>query len=970
MKFEILNVMDTRNILPIDENPNRMLRKTTNNQIRICMKRYLQSLFILMIITAFAINGNAQQLPVDPAFRIGKLDNGMTYYIRHNGEPKDRASFYIIQNVGALLENDNQNGLAHFLEHMAFNGTKNFPDKGIISTLEKHGVAFGQNINAYTAFTETVYNLSEVPVSNTGLLDTCLLVLNDWSHFLTLNDKEIDLERGVISEEWRTRRNAGFRMRAQYFPILFKDSKYAVRDIIGDLDIIKTFEPNTLKQFYHDWYRTDLQAIAIIGDINVDEMEAKIKGLFGMIPAVENPLPRKAFEVPYHKETLFASATDPEATSNSVAIYYKHDAVPADKKEIGYYREYLISSLFNAMNRDRINELLQKGQPPFVSGSVSYSNLVRDYDVFAISASANPNKESEAFKAIYTEAQRVYRYGFTPSEIERAKSNLLTMVENKYKQRDKIDNDQYASAVADHFLTREPLTSAEQDWQITQALLSTITPDDFAARVKQWIRPENRVIIVMGVEKEGVNHLTEAEALAIMKEVEQSEIKPYEDAATAASLIEGELKGSPVVKTEPMAQFDAVEWTLANNAKVVFRKADFEKDNVMLYAYSPGGSSVLDEPKLYSAMMLGQFMPSFGAGDFDAVTLKKMLAGKNVNLANQLEGMNEIFSGSSSPKDFETLLQLLYLQFEKPRFDGEAYQALNVRLKTMLQNMANNPQKIMSDSLKLILSDHHQRTKLLTAATLDKVSLEEMEKIYRDRFADAGDFTFFIVGNVDEATVKPLAEKYIGALTDLPRTEKWIDHNVSIPKGKTEREILIPLETEKATVVISMRNAKAFTPKENLLNAIVEGILRLRYTEEVREKEGGTYGVAVRCSNQHYPKELKGIDIQFDTDPAKADHLKSIIFSEIEKIATNGPTAEDFDKTVKNLQKDREQGKMHNGYWLSVLTQFYQDKIDNNAAANFEEVLNTVTANDVKEFVGSFYKTADWVDIVFKPTAK
>jgi len=924
--------------------------------------------FVLML--AGVIGTQAQPIAPDPAFRIGKLPNGMTYYIRHNEEPKQRASFYIIQNVGALLENDNQNGLAHFLEHMAFNGTQNFPDKGIISTLEKHGVAFGRNINAYTAFTETVYNLSDVPVTAPGLVDTCLLVLHDWSHFLLLSDKEIDAERGVITEEWRTRRTAAFRMQRAFFPVLFKDSKYAVRDVIGDSAIIKHFQYDTLRKFYHDWYRTDLQCIAIVGDINVDEVEKSIKAQFSAIPAVENAMPRGKFEIPYHKETYFIQVKDKESSQYVVNIYIKHPGTKAELKDLVYYRNQYANELFNNMMGDRIAELLQKGVTPFVSGSVNYGNLVRDYDVMAISASAKPDQEDVALKAIYTEAQRVLRFGFTPGEVERAKSNLLTQIETRWKQRDKIRNDNFVNDIQSNFLSNEPLTSIDFDWQAVQRLLPTITTEELSAKAKQWIVPENRVIIVMGPDKENAKLLTEPEALAILKEVENSDIKPYEDTKVSTSLIDKELKGSSVVKTIPLPQFNAVEWTLGNHAKVVYRQADYEKDNIAVCGVSPGGSSLLPVNQLASAMLLPQFMGMFGVGSFDATTLKKMLTGKNVNVGVSLSELNETISGSSSPKDFEAMLQLLYLQFEQPRFDKEAFQALKGRFAGMVANLSNNPQKVLSDSLSLILTSHSPRTKLITPALIDELSIEQMEKIYRDRIADAGDFTFFIVGNLEEAKVKPLVEKYIGSLTDLPRNETWKDNNIHGPKGKTVREIAIPMQVNKATVIVNFDEKAAYDSRTNLLTNIIKGVLVLRYTEEIREKEGGTYGVSVRVSNDHFPKAEKSMQMMFDAEPERAAHLKAIIYSEIDKIVANGPTAEDLDKVVKNLLKDREQSKLHNSYWMNTLSDYYQHKINTDAPENFEKILGSVTREEVKKYAAGFFKTADVVDLVFLPAKK
>lgn len=929
---------------------------------------------LMLVVALLQLTGIAfgqidlsKQPPVDPAVRIGKLDNGMTYYIRHNEEPKERASFYMIQNVGALLENDDQNGLAHFLEHMAFNGTQHFPGKGIINTLEKHGVQFGRNINAGTGHTETVYNLSDVPVKHEGLIDTCLLVLNDWSDFLLLTDKEIDAERGVITEEWRTRRTAGFRMQRQWLPVLLNGSKYMTRDVIGDVEVIKNFKYETLRNFYHDWYRTDLQAIAIVGDIDVDAVEQKVKALFSAIEPAKNAPKREFYEVPVHKEPLYVLATDKEASSNSVSLYIKHRAPESSDKTLGYLRNQTIQALFGMMARDRITELLQKGVPPFISGNIGYGEFVRGYEVFSVSTSSKPDQDDLAFKSIYTEAQRIYKHGFTSGELERAKTNLLTSYESRYKQRDKINNDQFADDIQNHYLTGQPLTSIDFNWEFIQKILPTISVEDVSTQAKKWMTPENRVIVVMGPDKPEAKHLSKEQALAIMTELENSQIEPYADQAVSSNLINKELKGSKVKGTKQLTEFKAVEWTLENETKVVFRNADYEKDQVALIAMSNGGSSKINDDKMASAIMLNAFIGSFGVGEYDATALKKALTGKKVSLSVGLSDLNESFSGSSTPKDFETMMQLLYLQFENPRFDKEAYEAMLGRYKAFVANMANNPQKIMSDSLQLIMTCKNPRTKLMTPELFNEISLEQMGTIYRDRFVDAGDFTYIIVGNIEEATAKEMAEKYIGSLTNIPRKETWIDRNVEGPKGKTVREIEIPLEVKKATVNVIFDAKMDYTPEQNLLLSVFRDILNFRYLEEIREKEGGTYGVGVSTNSSKFPKAEKNLSLSFDTDPEKAQHLKSIIYREIDKIAANGPTAEDLDKAIKNLQKNREQSKLHNAYWLQALNTWYQYNYNPAAAANYEDILAKMTAQQVQQFVKNFTAKADVVDILFKP---
>lgn len=933
------------------------------------MKNNILVLLAMLCIAPFYSSAQGmfdKPVPVDPAVRTGTLENGMTYFIRHNEEPKERVSFYMIQNVGALLEEDNQNGLAHFLEHMAFNGTEHYPGKGFLDYLEKNGVAFGRNINAYTAFNETVYNLSDVPSTREGLIDSCLLVLNDWSNYLLLTDEEIDAERGVISEEWRTRRNASFRMRGTWFPVVFEGSKWAERDIIGDLDIIKNHDYETLRKFYHDWYRTDLQAIAIVGDIDVDQVEAKVKEMFSKIPAVKDAKPRPVFEIPEHDETKFVLATDKEATSSSIQVMIKHKATDRANKNMAYLREDFISSLCNRMSRDRISELLQKGNPPFISGGVDIGGFVRGYDGAFISATANPNKEDEGLRAIYTEAQRIIRHGFTEGELNRAKVNMLTSMESSYKQRDKISNNRYARKIQQYYLTGEPLTDAEFDWQFGQGILQTISLNDVNEMAKKMFVDKNRVILITGPE-EGAKHLTKEEALNILAEVEKSEIAPYEDTAEAASLVEGELAGAQVVSTQKLEALDAIEWKLANNATVVFKHADYEKDQVLLKAYSPGGSSKFESDDLYTSMMLNQFVSAFGVADFDAITLKKMLTGKKVGLSTTLGELTEGFSGNSTPKDFETMMQLLYLQFNNPRFDQEAYDALKSRYVAFLQNMANNPKKIMSDSLSLILSNYSERTKLMNATMFDEIPFEKMEELYKDRFQDVGDYTFFIVGNIEEELAKEMATKYIGSLSDSPRVEEWTDHKVRMPKGRTEKKIKVPLQTEKANVNVLIRKDMGYSAVSNLELSILNAILRLRYTEEVREKEGGTYGVSVRASSGHYPYERKLVRMTFDADPEKADHLKSIIFREVEKIVKEGPTQVDLDKVVLNLKKERAQAKEHNSYWMNTLYNLYNHGYNSDAKENFDNILDSVTTQQIQKFAKQFYTDADIVDVMFLP---
>ena len=927
----------------------------------------------ILLIVSLNLTGLAQHdgdaVPVDPEIRIGKLDNGMSYYIRQNHEPENRASFYIIQNVGALLENDNQNGLAHFLEHMAFNGTKHFPsrEKGIISTLEKHGVAFGYNINAYTAFNETVYNLSDVPVDHPGLLDTCLLVLNDWSNYLLLTEEEIDAERGVITEEWRTRRTAQFRLNWQFIPVLFEGSKYAKRDIIGDLDIIQNFDYNTLRDFYHQWYRTDLQAIAVVGDFDPDVVEKKVIDLFSQIPAEEDPPERPFFDVPEHDNMRYVLATDREASQHSADLYIKHKAINPEDKNQDYLREQYIRTLFNSMMSERINELLQKGIPPFIMGSVSYSSFIRGYDVFSIGASFREGEGEKAFGAIYTEAERVKRHGFTEGELERAKSEMLSDWENYFKERDKIDNDSRAGSIQQHFLLNEPLPSVEYEYQKVKEIVPGISLGEVSSRAKQWITGKNRVLFVQGPEGDDIGYLAEKQALAIIENIENSDVTAYDDTGSTESLINNVLPGSKVSNTRQLAEFDAVEWTLGNGAKVIYRKADHEKDNVSVNAFSFGGTSLVEDSFIPEAALLSTLASMYGAGEFDNITLQKILSGKKASLSVSLSEVTENISGTATPKDFETLMQLLYLRFEKPRFDREAHDALTARFKALLETMNNNPQKIMQDSLTLIMSGHHPRARILDEDYIDDIEFEKIRELYLERFRDADDYTFFIVGNVEEETAKMMAEKYIGSLTSQPGSDEWIDRGMRQPEGKIEKIIEMPLAVPKATIVISYSEDMEFNPYNRQAARAINGILDIIFTEKIREEEGGTYGVSAAISLQQFPVQKANTVISFDCDPERSAELKSIVYREIEQLMEKGPEKENLDKAVNNILKNREESKQHNSYWMSALYTYYLSGINYHDPANYEDILNGFTTEDIKEAARAFFKDADIVDIVFTP---
>ncbi len=934
------------------------------------MKRLLVFISFVAVCIISSAQGNADKtVPVDPDYRIGKLENGLTYYIRHNTEPAGRASYYIIQNVGAILEKDNQNGLAHFLEHMAFNGTKHFPGKTLLSTLEKHGVAFGRNINAYTSFDETVYNLSDVPVDKPGLVDTCLMILADWSDFLTLDEEEINKERGVILEEWRSRRNAQWRMMTQMLPVVYEGSMYAKRDIIGDTAVIKNFDPETLRAFYHDWYRTDLQAIAVVGDVNVDEVEARIKDIFTPIPAVENPIPRPENLLTAKKGTEYLLITDPEAPRTTVSLMILDQKPDKRAKDMDYIRDGFVTSLMNTMMGNRFSELVQKGTPPFIAGALSYSaDLPRSYNVLNVAAYTNEGQEAKGFEAAVTELERARRHGFTKGELERAKASMLSNFENLYKQKDKISNDDWAGQIQDHFLTGEPIPSMDVQYNYYKEILPKITAEEVTARLRELTSDDNRFINIQGPDDK--EHMTEAEALAIIGKVASADIKPYEDITGGSDLISGELKGAEVVRTVPLTQFGATEWTLANGAKVIFRHADYEKDNVTLSGYAFGGSSFYPDSLEPALNLFPQVISMYGAGDFDNVALTKMLAGKKASVSLGIQETMQTITGSSTPKDFETMMQLLYLRFARPKFNPEAYKAIMGRFTAVITAMQKDPNKILSDSLQMNMTGYHPRTFLLTPESMKLIKFEDINHIYETAFDDASSFTFFITGNIDESVAREMASLYIGSLPSKYLSETYRNLGMDQPDGTVKKEIAVPLAVPKATVVMSYNADVPYKPSEYLGMDILQGILDLVYTEKVREEEGGTYGVTINASSQKRPEEKAMLMVMFECDPERAQELKAIIYKELEEIAKNGPKQVDLEKTVSNMLKTREEALQHNTYWANTVRNYYLTGIDSNDSRNYADILNKFTIKKVKKMAKKFLSKADLLEMVFVPEKK
>lgn len=933
------------------------------------IKELFAAAALLLSVQAFAQYDMNMPLPMDPDLKIGRLENGLTYFIQHNEEPKDRADFYIIYSVGALQENESQNGLAHFLEHMAFNGSKNFPggnekSTSIVKTLERHGVAFGRNINAYTAVDRTVYHIDDVVSTDEALVDTCLLVLHDWCHYLTLDPEEIDSERGVISEEWRTRQNSAARMRNQWYPVLFGDTKYTTHDIIGSYDIINNFKYDELRDFYYQWYRTDLQAVSVVGDIDPDVIEAKIRAMFSEIPAVENPDQKEAVILPEFDEPVYALAKDPEHMLNSVEVLMPYPA--RRPRTVGEQRQLIIEDIYKASMAHRFGDMIADGDPALISASAGTSNFIEGYKAFSISASSQPGKDLEGFEKAYREVVRAKRFGFTEAEFERVKKDIMAEVDKQYNQRAKTKNSTIQDRIVNVFAYGKVQTNQEFFHPMMEFLIKDITlkeVNDFAAANPVF---KNARLVVMAKEVDGYNYPTREDMLSAIARVDaDTTIAPYVEEELSGDLIDKPLAGGRIVKEKALPVFGAKEWILSNGAKVVFAKADYDKDEVSLTGQSLGGNSIYPPEKLVTAYVITQVPGSCGLGRFNATKLKRALAGKKANVSINMKDEKETVTGTSSVADFETMMQMVYLTFEEPRFDSLQFVSGNDKMATLLEMLMSTPDMVASDSLSRITSGYSPRVFPLTAEAVRSVKVSEVEKIYRERYSNASDYTFFLVGNIDEDRARSAVEKYLGSISSTGKKEKCIDYHERMPKGHTAKEIEIPFTTPKATVYLVYETPYNITRKALLEMTMLKEVLNLRFISEIREKEGGTYGVSSKVVGKRLPVTKFTYTIQFDTDPDKAEHLRDMVLQLLESVCDEGITDEEFENVRKNLLKEREQSKAANKFVIDNLTDYVLYGEDNASTKNYEDILAKLTPSDIRKFARKFFGKSDVVDVIF-----
>ncbi|UCC82100.1 MAG: insulinase family protein [Gemmatimonadota bacterium] len=902
-------------------------------------------------------------LPVDSAVTLGTLPNGLRYYIRENPEPQERAELRLVVKAGSVLEDEDQLGLAHFVEHMAFNGTEHFEKQELVDYLEGIGMRFGPDLNAYTSFDETVYMLM-VPTDSAELVATAFQILEDWAHGQLFDHEEIDKERGVIVEEWRLGRGAAARIRDQQLPILFQGSRYAERLPIGEPEIIQDFEYETLKRFYRDWYRPDLMAVIAVGDFETAVIQELIHKHFAGIPMPDIAPQRPTYPVPDHEETLFAIATDPEATFNSVAVYWKQP--PREVGTLGAYRQSIVEALYNRMLNFRFFELTQEADPPFIGASSSQGRIIGSREVYVLGAGVQENGHERAIEVLLSEAQRVARHGFTESELEREKSELLRFLQQAYDEREKTRSSRYASEYARAFLYDEPIPGIAYEYEIHQQLLPGVQLDEVNRLAREWITESNRVILVDGPEKEGAEMPTEGELLDVFAAVESEEIEAYVDAATVAPLVPVVPEPAEIVEIEELEEIGVQRWTLANGVRVLLKPTDFKDDEILFSSWSPGGTSLASDQDYVAAITASTVVTLAGVGDFSFVDLQKKLAGKAVRVSPSIGSLAEAVGGSASPSDVETMFQLIYLYFTAPRRDSAAFQSLKSRMQAFLANRDADPGSAFSDTLNVTLTQHHVRSRPPTLELYDEMNLDASYEFYRDRFADAGDFFFVFVGNFDPDSLKPLIQTYIGGLPSAGREETWRDVGMRYPTGVIQKTVYKGIEPKSQTRIV-FTGPFEWTRENRYAMRALSNTLRIRLREVLREDMGGTYGVSASGSGTRDPVADYRFSIGFGTAPERLEEMVDAVFLQIDSLQTVGPSQEDIDKVKEMQRRARETDLRENSYWLGQLIAAERYAVDPRNILNYEEMIDGLTAEMVRQAALRYLRTDNYVQVTLYP---
>lgn len=938
------------------------------------MKRLFLAAALLLVSSVAAVAQQVEQLEQDKGVKVGKLDNGLTYYIRHNEKPAERASFYLVTDVGAIQETPAQDGLAHFLEHMCLNGTKNFPGKGIISYMESLGAKFGANINAGTGVEQTAYMLMNVPLKRKTVIDSSILILHDYSHYVTNDPAEIDAERGVIIEEWRTRRDANQRGREALMSVLFKDSKYANCNIIGTKENLETFKPEELVNFYKTWYRPDLQAVVVVGDVDVDYVEGKIKEYFNTIPKAENAKAKDVIKIPDNKKPLVSIFTDKELNSTDVTLFIKSEPMPEEYNttNIGLLTS-LIKELISNMLSERLYDISKSANAPFMDASTGFGKMTETLEAFVLGISTKDGEGVKGFEAALVELERAKKFGFTQDEYDRAKANILKALENRKNNAESRQNEQFCRIYMNNFLDNTPYMTPEYEYNITKQYLDMLPLAMINQTFPQMITAENNVISYSAPAKEGVAVPTEKELVGALEAAKNADIKPLESAVSNEPLMDAsKLKGSKI-KMEEKGEFGSTVFTLANGIKVVVKPTDFKKDEIRIKTVVKGGSSLLPEDLLPSVErnIFATYQSNAGISKFPQTQLAKMLTGKIASAEYYIGTDRHGVNVYSSPNDLETAMQLLYLSYREPRVEQDELEVSLNQIRTLLPNLEKQPNFIFSMAIQQAVAAS-PRNISLSNEVLEKVNAESIKRVLNALYGDAAGTTVIVTGNVDMDTFKPLMERYIGSIpVKAKQGRDAVDYNLTPAKGFVDNTFEVEMETPKTSVAVIY---SAYDIKNNLQNTValkvLNGIMDQLYTKTIREDEGGTYGVGVEAIvlGSKDIKDCAILAIIFDTDYAKSQKLIQLAKDGFKSIAENGPDAEYLAKAKENLLKNFPENQINNGYWESVMNNYYVEGIDR--FTTYKEVVESISAETVKNIAKDILSAGNETDVIMNPKTK
>ena len=908
----------------------------------------------------------ARPVPLDPQVTVGTLPNGLRYYIRQNVWPAKRAELRLAVNVGSVLEGNDQLGLAHFVEHMAFNGTQRFPKQELVKYLQSIGMRFGADLNAYTSFDETVYML-QLPTDNPEFMKKGIEILGDWANALSFDAAEIDAERGVVMEEWRLRRGAGARMQDKQFPVLLKGSRYAERLPIGTAESLRSFSHDAVRRFYREWYRPDLMAVIAVGDFDKATVEQMIKEQFGRIPKPTAPLARPTNPIPDHAETYVSVAVDPEATNSGVMVYAL--VPPRDHLKYGGYRDRAIERLYFSMLNARLSEIAQKPDAPFVGAGLGRGYFVKSADAYSMSASVRDGGIERGLDAILTELERAARHGFTATEFERARTNAINARERTFAAREQRTSASRADELVRHVVNGEDAAGTEIEHELQMPMLRSVTLAEINQLARERPPAANRVILANAPQKAGVSVPTEAQLLAVANAVKGKMIEPYRDIVVDQPLLARLPAAAAITAERSIPEIGVTEWRLANGMRVVLKPTDFQKDQVMLSAFSPGGSSLVPDSLYVNASLATTLASIGGLGEFNMQALRRVLTGKTASATASIGTRTEGISGSASRKDIETMFQLVYLTFTAPRKDSVVFAAFKQANQGMLANRAASPQSQFSDTITVTMAQNHPRAQPISARTFDEMNLDRALAIYRDRFADASDFTFFIVGDFAIDSVKPLVQRYLGSLPSLNRKEAGKDIGIRPPAGVIKKVVRAGSEAQSQTYM-SFTGPFQYSAEQRYLLASMGEVLQNRLIEKLREALGGTYSASVSATGGREAPATYSATIRFGSAPERAEELANAVLAEIRALQNEGPTAAEVEKVREAQRRSRELNLKQNAFWLGNLNSAYQFGDDPKDILKQDQLFNALTAAAVRDVARRYLRLDNYVHITLLPVPR